>query len=70
MIKKIGNSIVGFATGIGKFHGKFFVWLGHKAESNPWWSVALTAWALYEIIEHIAGPILAVMYATGHLAVK
>lgn len=69
-IKAIGNGIVRFANGIGRMHGKFFVWLGHKAESNPWWAMALTLWALYEIMEHIAGPVLAVLYATGHLAVR
>ena len=29
--------------------------------------VALTVWALYEIGEHIAGPVMAVLYATGHV---
>ena len=61
--------IVKFANAIGRAHGKFFTWLGNKAESNPWWAVALTFWALYEIIEHIAGPIMAMLYATGHLSI-
>ena len=59
--------IVKFANKIGQLHGKFFMWLGRKAESNPWWAVALTVWALYEIGEHIAGPVMAVLYATGHM---
>jgi hypothetical protein len=61
------NTIVNFANSIGRAHGKFFTWLGQKAESNPWWALALTAWALYEILEHIAGPVLAILAATGHL---
>ena len=60
--------IVKLANKIGQAHGKFFMWLGHKAETNPWWAVALTVWALYEIGEHIAGPVMAVLYATGHLS--
>jgi hypothetical protein len=62
--------VVRFANAIGRAHGKFFTWLGHKAETNPWWAVALTAWALYEILEHIAGPVLAVLAATGHLTLQ
>jgi hypothetical protein len=27
--------IVKFAKAIGKIHGKFFMWLGQKAEGNP-----------------------------------
>ena len=61
--------IVKFANSIGRTHGRFFTWLGQKAESNPWWAVALTVWALYEIAEHIAGPIMAILYATGHLSI-
>jgi len=62
--------IVSFANKIGQAHGKFFTWLGHKAETNPWWAVALTAWALYEIFEHFAGPVIAVLWATGHVSVQ
>jgi len=62
--------IVRFANYIGQLHAKFFLWLGLKAQSNPWWAVALTVWALYEIGEHIAGPVMAIMYATGHLVVQ
>ena len=62
--------IVAFANKIGQAHGKFFTWLGRKAESNPWWAVALTVWALYEIVEHIAGPILAILAATGHVSIQ
>jgi hypothetical protein len=51
-------------------HGRFFMWLGKKAESNPWWSAALTLWALYEIVEHIAGPVLALLAVTGHVSIK
>jgi hypothetical protein len=62
--------IVKFANAIGKMHGKFFMWLGQKAESNPWWAVALTVWALYEIAEHIAGPLMAILWATGHVTIQ
>ena len=62
--------IVKIANEIGRAHSKFFTWLGQKAETNPWWAVALTAWALYEIGEHIAGPVLAVLWATGHVTVQ
>ena len=62
--------IVNFANGIGRMHGRFFMWLGKKAESNPWWSAALTLWALYEIAEHVAGPVMAIMAVTGHLVIK
>ena len=62
--------IIAFANKIGQAHGKFFTWLGRKAESNPWWAVALTVWALYEIAEHIAGPILAVLALTGHVSIQ
>ena len=62
--------IVKFANKIGQLHGRFFMWLGKKAESHPLWALALTVWALYEIAEHIAGPILAVMYATGYMTFK
>lgn len=62
--------IVKFANWIGSQHGKFFLWLGLKAQSNPWWAVALTLWALYEVLEHIAGPLMAVLWATGHMVVQ
>jgi hypothetical protein len=62
--------IVKFANYIGQAHAKFFLWLGHKAETNPWWAVALTLWALYELVEHIAGPLMAVLWATGHMVVQ
>jgi hypothetical protein len=62
--------IVNFANGLGRMHGKFFMWLGGKAETSPWWSLALTLWALYEIGEHIAGPAIAVLYATGHITIQ
>ena len=33
--------IVKLANKIGQTHAKFFMWLGRKAETNPWWAVAL-----------------------------
>lgn len=62
--------IVQLANKIGEMHGKFFLWLSNKAESHPVWALALTAWALYEIFEHIALPALAIMWATGDLVVR
>ena len=37
--------MVKFANAIRQMHGKFFIWPGQQAESNPWWAVALTVWA-------------------------
>ena len=62
--------IVNLANKIGEMHGKFFLWLSVKAESHPVWALASTAWALYEIFEHIALPALAIMWATGDLVVR
>lgn len=62
--------IVAFSNNIGKWHAKFFMWLSHKAETHPIWAWALTFWAIYEIVEHIAGPAMAILYATGHLVIK
>ena len=62
--------IVRIANRIGQLHGKFFLYLSRKAESHPVWALALTAWALYEIFEHIALPTIAVLWATGDIGVK
>ena len=59
--------IVKFANKIGQLHGKFFMWLSEKASSHPMWALLLTAWALYEIFEHFAFPLLAVWYGITHL---
>lgn len=62
--------IIDFANNIGRWHGKFFLWLSRRAESHPLWAVALTFWALYEIFEHIALPTITVLWATGNIGVK
>ena len=62
--------IVKLANKIGQAHAKFFLWLSKKAESHPLWALGLTAWALYEVGEHIAGPLLAILWATGHVTVQ
>ena len=62
--------IVNVANKIGQLHGRFFLWLSRKAESHPLWALALTAWALYEIFEHIALPAIAVFWITGDIGIK
>jgi hypothetical protein len=62
--------IVNLANYIGRAHGKFFLWLSHKSEQNPWFAFFLTIMALYEVCEHLLGPTLAVLFATGHLNIK
>jgi hypothetical protein len=62
--------IINLANKIGRAHGKFFLWLSQKSESNPWIAALLTVVALYEICEHLLGPTLAVLFATGHLDIK
>ena len=62
--------LVNIANKIGQLHGKFFLWLSHKAESHPLWALALTAWALYEIFEHVALPTIAILWGTGAIGIK
>ena len=62
--------IIEFSKNIGKWHGKFFMWLSNKAESHPLWAWALTFWASYEIFEHIALPTVAILWGTGQLTIK
>lgn len=62
--------LVDIANRIGKAHAKFFLFLSQKAETHPLWAIALTAWALYEIFEHIALPTLALLWATGDIGLK
>lgn len=62
--------IVKFAKNIGKWHGQFFGWLSQKATTSNWFALALTLWALYEIFEHVALPVIAIMWGTGHIGTK
>ena len=62
--------ILKLANGIGKTHAKFFMWLSQKSESNPWVASLLTLAALYEITEHLLGPTLAILYASGHITIN
>ena len=62
--------IVKLANYIGRAHGKFFMWLSQKSEQNPWFSLLLTILAIYEIVEHVLGPTVAILFASGHLELK
>ena len=62
--------IIKLANYIGKGHAKFFMWLSKKSEQNPWFAFILTIMALYEIAEHVLGPTVAVLFASGHLELK
>ena len=60
--------IVNVANKIGQMHGRFFLFLSKKAESHPIWALFLTAWALYEIFEHIALPTIGILWAMGKVS--
>lgn len=62
--------IVKLANKIGKAHAKFFMWLSKKSEQNPWFAFVLTIMAIYEIAEHLLGPTIALLFATGHIDIK
>lgn len=51
-------------------HARFFTWVSDQATKKPWFAVLLTVAALYEICEHLMGPALAVLWATGHLELR
>ena len=59
--------ITKLAEKISNFHSKFFMYLGNKAKTSKLFALILTLMALYEICEHILGPTLAALWATGHL---
>jgi hypothetical protein len=62
--------MVKIAHAVGRSHAKFFMWLGKKSEENPWFSVLLSLLALYEVAEHLLGPAMALLFASGHLELK
>ena len=62
--------IVKIADKIGELHARFFNWVGDKAKTSVWFAVLLTLIALYEICEHILGPTIAFLWATGQLQLK
>lgn len=64
------KQIVNFSKNIGKWHSKLFVKLSEKAGKHWVWGLALTFVALYEIFEHIALPLIAILWGTGSLGLK
>ena len=62
--------MIKLANYIGRAHAKFFMWLSKKSEQNPWFAFILTVVAMYEIMEHLLGPTIAVLFATGHIDIK
>jgi hypothetical protein len=62
--------LIKIANRIGKAHAEFFGWLSQRAAASIWFALALTLYALYEIFEHIALPIIATLWATGTIGVK
>lgn len=60
MITKISESI-------GRAHARFFTFIGEKAKTSKLFAILLTLVVLYEICEHILGPTLAALWATGHI---
>ena len=62
--------LIKIAQWIASKHAQFFTWVAGQAESKPWFAVLLTVAALYELIEHVLGPALAILWATGHIDFK
>ena len=60
--------IVKIANYIGKTHATFFLWLSQKSQASVWFALALTLYALYEIFEHIALPVIAIMWGMGKVS--
>ena len=43
---------------IGQLHSRFFGYVSEKAKTSKLWAILLTAFVIYEIIEHVVYPIL------------
>lgn len=60
--------LIKIANYIGQTHSKFFLWLSNKSKVSVWFALGLTAYALYEIFEHIALPTIGILWAMGKVS--